>query len=168
MKRRNWLPALFFIMSLPFFATSSISASPKKESAQGKEVSFDAVFEDRSGVRHAWTHVKIRRPDGESTKIETKDGDTIIHISLAKITKFSLVDEKATPEGYAKATIAFPDGSEKTYELRVEERGESISLVGSTKGGEGEITLLKCKFVQFSVPAPSTEEKRNEHQPAKK
>ncbi len=167
MERRNWLAAFLVILVLPF-APSPVCASRSSSGAQSKDVAVDAVFEDHAGLRHVWTHVQVRTAQGESTELETRLGDTIIRLPLAKITKVSLVDEKATPDGYAKATIVFPDGSEELYELRVEEKSNPIALVGGTKGGKGEIALLKCKYIQFSGPTPGVEQKRNEHPPAKK
>jgi hypothetical protein len=167
MERRNWLVAFFVILVLPF-APNPVCAKRGSPGVQSKDVSVDAVFEDRAGVRHDWTHVQVRSPEGESTELQTRRGDTIIHLSLAKITKVSLVDEKATPDGYAKATIVFPDGSKEAYELRVEEKGNPIALVGGIKGGKGEIALLRCKYIQFSGSTPSVEERKNEHPPAKK
>jgi hypothetical protein len=167
MKGRNRLAA-FLIILVVFFASNPVIAERKNQGAQSKEVAFDAVFEDRAGLKHVLNQVQVRTPEGESTELETKLGDAIIHLSLAKITKVSLVDEKATPDGYVKATIAFPDGSEETYELRVQQRGEPIVLVGSTKGGKGEISLLRCKYIQFSASTPSVEQKKTEHPPTKK
>jgi hypothetical protein len=167
MVRRNWLAGFLVILVL-LFASSPACATRRSPGAQSKDVSVDAVFEDRAEVRHVWTHVQVRTPEGESAELETRLGDTIIRLQLTKITKVSLIDEKATPDGYAKATIVFPDGSEEVYELHVEEKGNPIALVGDTKGGKGEIALLRCKYIQFSGTTPGAAARTNEHPPAKK
>jgi hypothetical protein len=149
--------------------TASAGANGHKVAVRATDVAVDATFEDRSGIKHDWSRVKVGVLDNYRTTLDTRAGEATSKVPLAKISKVVLLDQTPNGDGYVKATISFTDGSEETSEVKVQDQGKPVQLVGYAKGASSDIDLVKCKYIQFlaktgepgetASPRPTTKKK---------
>jgi len=150
---------LIIVAGLAVICTPKIpSANGRSPGVRSDDVAVDAVCKDKSGKKNSVSHVEIKYVDIQQKTLETRDGEAIIKLPLAKIKMVSFKSNTVNNDGYTKAEIIFSDGSKETYEIKVKEKGKPLKVVGRAKGGIIEIELLKCKYVEFSTKAQDSSE----------
>ena len=140
-------------------------ANGRRVGIRATDVAVNAVIEDRTGQKHEWRNVHVLVGDVPGREIEYRYGDSEGTFVLSTVSKISMVSNLKNDNDYVTAEITKNDGTRGQIDLRVKKSGFELMLTGKGLFGAEKILLLKCKHIEFQVPASTAEERSGDGPP---